>query len=94
MEVHLERVALVVVEALLNGDAGLDERGVLDSDSLLLYLTHQQALEVDLVLVESNEGVLAHSTHLQDSGLLLVSLGETANHSSDDDLGLSAVESD
>ena len=94
MEVQLESFTLVIVSTLLNCDGSGDERGVLDSYCFLLDLSNQETFEVNLVLVESDERVLAHGRHLEDSSLLLFPFSELADHGAHDDLGLSAVKND
>ena len=64
MEVKPECFTLVVVSALLNGDRSLDERCVLDSYCFLVDLTNEKTFKINLFLVESDEGVLAHGRHL------------------------------
>lgn len=93
MEVKLESLILVVISTFFNNNLSGHEGRVLDRYSLLLNLAYEQALEVNFVLVERNKWVLAHGAHLQDSSLLFFAPDETADHSSNNNLSLSAVKS-
>ncbi len=65
-QAQAERIVLAVVICLLDGKFGWNERLVSEHDVFLGDLAYQEALEVNLLLADGEEGILSNGAHFDD----------------------------